>query len=100
MYLCVRCCSSLSICTFFFLLIRRPPISTRTDTLFPYTTLFRSNDDVLWNEAMEVAASVLDERAQDLNCQRDPGMANHCRSLAKAIRAKKRSTTVSGDSKS
>src|SRR3546814_14645149 len=28
--------------TFFFLMIRRPPISTRTDTLFPYTTLFRS----------------------------------------------------------
>src|SRR3546814_14574374 len=27
---------------FFFLLIRRPPRSTRTDTLFPYTTLFRS----------------------------------------------------------
>src|SRR3546814_122932 len=26
----------------FFLMIRRPPISTRTDTLFPYTTLFRS----------------------------------------------------------
>src|SRR3546814_9967804 len=24
-------------------MIRRPPISTRTDTLFPYTTLFRSN---------------------------------------------------------
>src|SRR3546814_2783253 len=23
-------------------MIRRPPISTRTDTLFPYTTLFRS----------------------------------------------------------
>src|SRR3546814_20715711 len=38
-----------SICTlssnfllFFFLMIRRPPRSTRTDTLFPYTTLFRS----------------------------------------------------------
>src|SRR3546814_3551850 len=29
-------------CYFFFLMIRRPPISTRTDTLFPYTTLFRS----------------------------------------------------------
>src|SRR3546814_17463121 len=28
---------------FFFLMIRRPPRSTRTDTLFPYTTLFRSN---------------------------------------------------------
>src|SRR3546814_13566888 len=28
----------------FFLMIRRPPRSTRTDTLFPYTTLFRSFD--------------------------------------------------------
>src|SRR3546814_1108240 len=26
----------------FFLMIRQPPRSTRTDTLFPYTTLFRS----------------------------------------------------------
>src|SRR3546814_8413019 len=32
-------CSSV----FFFLMIRRPPRSTRTDTLFPYTTLFRSD---------------------------------------------------------
>src|SRR3546814_13801135 len=30
------------ICWIFFLMIRRPPRSTRTDTLFPYTTLFRS----------------------------------------------------------
>src|SRR3546814_6733640 len=29
-------------CCFFFLMIRRPPRSTRTDTLFPDTTLFRS----------------------------------------------------------
>src|SRR3546814_758170 len=29
----------------FFLMIRRPPRSTRTDTLFPYTTLFRSAPD-------------------------------------------------------
>src|SRR3546814_9098367 len=29
----------------FFLMIRRPPRSTRTDTLFPYTTLFRSDDE-------------------------------------------------------
>src|SRR3546814_4508098 len=28
---------------FYFLMIRRPPRSTRTDTLFPYTTLFRSD---------------------------------------------------------
>src|SRR3546814_9183435 len=34
-------------CVFvFFLMIRRPPRSTRTDTLFPYTTLFRSSDRV------------------------------------------------------
>src|SRR3546814_17991761 len=30
-------------------MIRRPPRSTRTDTLFPYTTLFRSND---WHEKL------------------------------------------------
>src|SRR3546814_1971212 len=38
-------CLSLShsfVLFFFFLMIRRPPRSTRTDTLFPYTTLFRS----------------------------------------------------------
>src|SRR3546814_9110465 len=35
MYYCV-------LILFFFLMIRRPPRSTRTDTLFPYTTLFRS----------------------------------------------------------
>src|SRR3546814_12833120 len=34
---------------FFFLMIRRPPRSTRTDTLFPYTTLFRSYDQVAAN---------------------------------------------------
>src|SRR3546814_9657358 len=28
-------------------MIRRPPRSTRTDTLFPYTTLFRSSERVL-----------------------------------------------------
>src|SRR3546814_3502624 len=32
----------LNLLHFFFLMIRRPPRSTRTDTLFPYTTLFRS----------------------------------------------------------
>src|SRR3546814_10958716 len=32
---------------FFFLMIRRPPRSTRTDTLFPYTTLFRSVPEAL-----------------------------------------------------
>src|SRR3546814_13380138 len=31
-------------------MIRRPPRSTRTDTLFPYTTLFRSIFDPIFNE--------------------------------------------------
>src|SRR3546814_5126034 len=36
-------------------MIRRPPRSTRTDTLFPYTTLFRSDPDMgpLFGEAPE-----------------------------------------------
>src|SRR3546814_2712036 len=40
----------MSICSlycFFFLMIRRPPRSTRTDTLFPDTTLFRSDQGAL-----------------------------------------------------
>src|SRR3546814_8067996 len=36
--------SSVMCCYIFFLMIRRPPRSTRTDTLFPYTTLFRSSN--------------------------------------------------------
>src|SRR3546814_1032240 len=39
MFMCISMCL-----VFFFLMIRRPPRSTRTDTLFPYTTLFRSCD--------------------------------------------------------
>src|SRR3546814_14928987 len=39
-------CSCVSL-LFFFVMIRRPPRSTRTDTLFPYTTLFRSDGDCL-----------------------------------------------------
>src|SRR3546814_17775154 len=39
MFLCTLC----FVC--FFLMLRRPPRSTRTDTLFPYTTLFRSRAD-------------------------------------------------------
>src|SRR3546814_17059261 len=43
------------ICVFFFLMIRRPPRSTRTDTLFPYTTLFRS--PAVWRINIEAAAA-------------------------------------------
>src|SRR3546814_5177063 len=40
--MCLISSFHLLFCSFFFLMIRRPPRSTRTDTLFPYTTLFRS----------------------------------------------------------
>src|SRR3546814_3150221 len=43
---------SVFLCSIFFLMIRRPPRSTRPDTLFPYTTLFRS-------EAAPIAAALL-----------------------------------------
>src|SRR3546814_17760471 len=40
-------CRFISVEFFFFLRILRPPRSTRTDTLFPYTTLFRSTRPLL-----------------------------------------------------
>src|SRR3546814_11060774 len=42
----VSCVVRLTNILIFFLMIRRPPRSTRTDTLFPYTTLFRSQGRV------------------------------------------------------
>src|SRR3546814_8262097 len=47
---------------FFVLMIRRPPRSTRTDTLFPYTTLFRSRD----NPCADRAATFTNREAQTL----------------------------------
>src|SRR3546814_20421852 len=48
---------------FFFLMIRRPPRSTRTDTLFPYTTLFRSGNfsfgDYFKADAIEFAWNLI-----------------------------------------
>src|SRR3546814_15741052 len=43
----------------FFLMIRRPPRSTRTDTLFPYTTLFRSDLSAPRPLAMDAEAGFL-----------------------------------------
>src|SRR3546814_13063135 len=47
-------CLSLMFLFFFFLMIRRPPRSTRTDTLFPYTTLFRSRGQFLATDDPDV----------------------------------------------
>src|SRR3546814_11559551 len=43
---------------YFVLMIRRPPRSTRTDTLFPYSTLFRSADTNSSNRASSIAAAI------------------------------------------
>src|SRR3546814_7340848 len=42
-------------------MIRRPPRSTRTDTLFPYTTLFRSEDVLL---GLDVASTEFHENGK------------------------------------
>src|SRR3546814_20915083 len=47
----------------FFLMIRRPPRSTRTDTLFPYTTLFRSIAD---EELTKIGGAVFASVAKDI----------------------------------
>src|SRR3546814_10034821 len=51
-------------------MIRRPPRSTRTDTLFPYTTLFRSNMVVPNGVAV---ANALHEAARSGKVRRDFG---------------------------
>src|SRR3546814_12806399 len=47
---------------FFFLMIRRPPRSTRTYTLFPYTTLFRS----CYHNSYPMAGHALRDTAMDV----------------------------------
>src|SRR3546814_1008773 len=71
---------------FFFLMIRRPPRSTRTDTLFPYTTLFRSPESVItaggaMGEVQRARAEPADarhrrtDRAEDARPLREIAMA-------------------------
>src|SRR3546814_9451846 len=59
---------------FFFLKIRRPPRSTRTDTLFPYTTLFRSSTYQHRTEepryARRVPMAEIEENGFNLNISR------------------------------
>src|SRR3546814_3719439 len=70
---------------FFFLMIRRPPRSTRTDTLFPYTTLFRSRvphiEELVGgrNRAEDVQSAV----AARLDPGLEPGLPQH---LAQPVR--------------
>src|SRR3546814_12399787 len=61
-------CNRTSSC-FFFLMRRRPPRSTRTDTLFPYTTLFRS-------QLVLVGAAARAEAAERISDPRHDGVAD------------------------
>src|SRR3546814_13660604 len=53
--ICLSLFSIVLLCIF--LMIRRPPISTRTDTLFPYTTLFRSIRDAKFDKLRQAVLS-------------------------------------------
>src|SRR3546814_12146944 len=50
---------------FFFLMITRPPRSTRTDTLFPYTTLFRSEVEPSEAGGQAIVDPQIDARSGD-----------------------------------
>src|SRR3546814_13184581 len=63
---------------FFFLMIRRPPRSTRTDTLFPYTTLFRSG---LGRHAVERAVEVIEDAEQLVDEDRSEEHTSELQSL-------------------
>src|SRR3546814_12647633 len=62
---------------FFFLMIRRPPRSTRTDTLFPYTTLFRASplSTSIFTNGSAGSAAVFGNRARNLSATKDAGQA-------------------------
>src|SRR3546814_4907347 len=60
---------------FFFFMIRRPPRSTRTDTLFPYTTLFRSGAGGRGGRAGDAARHHLGYR--DAQSHRDLRVSRH-----------------------
>src|SRR3546814_13989836 len=77
-YVCTRRLSCLVIdCLIFFLMIRRPPRSTRTDTLFPYTTLFRSSCSASWRSRCPGRARRKSRRPR--RSRRDAGAARSSR---------------------
>src|SRR3546814_7117708 len=69
---------------FFFLMIRRPPRSTRTDTLFPYTTLFRSEVSRLFIVSKDGRVATLDDRHLELLRPCHVSAQEACREVAAA----------------
>src|SRR3546814_1727701 len=76
-------------CGFFFLMIRLPPRSTRTDTLFPYTTLFRSGicrDRRLWPGRRRLGATFRHRGGRRLLHQRWGRSEEHTSELQSLMR--------------
>src|SRR3546814_3329070 len=67
-------------------MIRRPPRSTRTDTLFPYTTLFRSSVSA-WNADMRSdIRAALEEDLREAGVEPDPFEARtHAATVSRSI---------------
>src|SRR3546814_8496734 len=61
---------------FFFLMLRLPPRSTRTDTLFPYTTLFRSSRGSAAPITIPCRSSTSPDRSRRSGLGTGPGSAN------------------------
>src|SRR3546814_11768954 len=68
---------------FFFLMIRRPPTSTRTDTLFPYTTLFRSRGHVRQGAGVH-SRRLCGLQSGGMDAQREPAL-QRCRHVLHAL---------------
>src|SRR3546814_946254 len=79
---CCRCSVFVVSLCVIFLMIRRPPRSTRTDTLFPYTTLFRSCPETHGGrKARAVGASTRPQADRRLSRRRtDNASRDRCRS--------------------
>src|SRR3546814_8400748 len=71
---------------FFFLMIRRPPRSTRTDTLFPYTTLFRSEADRAADAQQDQVADPARHDAETLRYDGDGRTEEHTSELQSLMR--------------
>src|SRR3546814_18495784 len=70
-------------CGFVCLMIRRPPRSTRTDTLLPYTTLFRSDPQEAWQEGNPGGEDCAEGRGDE---RRQPGRFGEGREEADELR--------------
>src|SRR3546814_18966178 len=89
----------------FLVMIRRPPRSTRTDTLFPYTTLFRSELGCIHcRRRCRARQRVCDERASVASAAglEEPGVGEFADRLAHGVAAHavQRGQLALGDRKS